>query len=63
MREPHRVGRDALLDGLAHVGRRAEEAVGGHEPFERLMRALEVVALDEEPDATLAVGEVGEDGA
>lgn len=61
--EAHGVGRDVFLDGRAHVGRRAEEAVGGHEAFEALMRALEVVRVDEQLDAAVAVGEVREHGA
>jgi hypothetical protein len=57
-REAHLVVGDALLDHRAYVGRRAEESVGGHEAFERLVRPLEVVGVDEVRDATVAVGEV-----
>lgn len=60
VREPHRVRGDALLDGRAHVRRRAEEPVRRHEPAERLVRALEVVRVDEELDAPVAVREVRE---
>ncbi len=60
LREAQRVRGDLRLHGRAHVRRRAEEAVGGHEPVEPLMRALEVVVLDEERDAPQAVREVGE---
>lgn len=59
VRETERVLGHALLDHRAHLRRRAEEAIRGHEPTERLMRPLEVVALDEERDALVAVGEVG----
>lgn len=57
-REAHLVVGDALLDHGAHVRRRAEESVGGHEAFERLVRPLEVVGVDEVRDAPVAVGEV-----
>lgn len=63
VREPRRVGLDVFLDGGAHVRRGAEEAVRRHEPTERLVRALEVVAVDEELDPSVAVGEVREDSA
>lgn len=63
VREAHRVGRDVFLDGFTHVWSRAEEAVGRHEPIERLVRALEVVGVDEELDAPVAVGEVREHSA
>ena len=39
---------------------RAEEAVRGRQTLDRLVRALEVVVLDEQSRATLAVIEVGE---
>ena len=61
--ETHRVGRDALLDGLTHVRRCTEEAVCWNEARERLMRALKVVGLNEELNAAVAIGEVGKDGA
>lgn len=61
--EAQRIGLDVFLDGGSHVRGGAEEAVGGDEPIERLVRALEVVGVDEELDAPRAVGEVGEDGA
>ena len=63
VREAHRVGGDALLDGRAHVRRGAEEPVGGHEAGKRLVRSLEVVGMHEELDAPIAVGEIREDGA
>lgn len=63
VREAHRVGGDVFLDGFTYVRRGAEEAVGGNEPFERLMRTLEVVGVHEELDASVAVREVREDGA
>lgn len=60
--QAHLVVGDAALDHLTHVRRRAEEAVGGHQALERLMRALEIVRVDEVRDAPVAVGEVREDG-
>lgn len=63
VREAHRVGRDRFLDGIAHVRRCAEEAIGRHEAVERLMRTLEVVRVDEELDAAIAVGKVRKHGA
>jgi hypothetical protein len=60
LREAERVRSHLRLDGSAHVRRRAEEAVRRDEPVEALMRALEVVVLDEQRDAPQAIGEVGE---
>jgi hypothetical protein len=57
-REACRVVRDALLDGGPHLRRRPEEAIGGHQPLDALVRALEVVRVDEKPQAAFAVGEV-----
>lgn len=62
-REPQRVLRDVLLHRLAHHRSRAEEAVRRHESSERLVRPLEVVAVDEDGEPSLTVFEVGEDGA
>lgn len=62
-REPQRVRRDLLLDGLAHVRRGAEEPVRGHEAVERLVRALEVVVREEVLESALRVDEVREHGA
>ncbi len=62
-RQPHLVVGNALLDRRAHVRSRAEESVRGHEPLERLVRALEVVRVDEMPDAPVTVREVREDRA
>lgn len=59
VRETERVLGHALFDDRAHLRGGTEEAIRGHEPTERLMRPLEVVALDEERDALVAVGEVG----
>ena len=59
-RKPHLVVGDALLDHLAHMRCRAEEAVRRHETVERLVRALEVVRVDEVRDAPVAVGVVRE---
>ena len=62
-RERERVLRDRRLDRRAHLRGGSEEAVGRGQPRERLVRALEVVVLHEEPHPALAVGEVGEHGA
>jgi hypothetical protein len=48
LREPDRVVGHVLLDGIPHLSRRSEEAVGRDEPVECLVRALEVVAVDVE---------------
>ena len=61
VREPERVVRDGLLDCSADLRRSAEEAVGGYEPFQRLVGPLEVVCVDEEAESADAIGEVGED--
>lgn len=61
--EPQRVVLDVLLDGGAYVRRRAEVPIGGHQSIDALMWPLEVVAVDEKPEPTSAVGEVREDGA
>ena len=61
LRHPHGVVGDVALDRLSHVRCRAEEAVRRHEPPERLVRSLEVVRVDEEPQPPHAVGEVRED--
>ena len=57
-RQTHLVVTHALLDRCTHVRRSAEESVRRHETFERLVRALEVVRVDEMHDATVAIGEV-----
>jgi hypothetical protein len=62
-REAQRVRRHRLLDGLAHLRRRAEVPVRRHQASQRLMRPPEIVRLDEELEAPLAIGEVCEDGA
>lgn len=59
--QPQRIRRHVLFDCGAHLGRRAEEAVRGHQPAEGLVRALEVVGLHEEPYAPDAIVEVRED--
>lgn len=53
--EAHRVVGDALFDGLTHLRSGAEEAVCRHETSERLVRPLEVVGMNEEPDTACAV--------
>jgi hypothetical protein len=52
------VGLNVLLDGCPHLGCRAEVAVRRHQTTEPLVRPLEVVALDEERQSSLTVGEV-----
>lgn len=63
LRQPHGVRRDLRLDGGAHLRRCAEEAVGGDQAAERLVRALEVVVLDEQPEPPLAVRVIRKDRA
>jgi hypothetical protein len=62
VRHAQRVVRDALLDRRAHLGCCAEESIRRHETLDALMGTMEVVRVDEEFDAPLTVGEVGEDG-
>jgi hypothetical protein len=57
-RQAERVLLHALLDRLSHVLRSPEKAVGGDQPRQRLVRPLEIVAVDEEPDPSAAVDEV-----
>jgi hypothetical protein len=57
-RQPLGVLRDALLHGCSHLRRGTEEAIGRHEPLDALVRSLEVVSVDEEPEAPVAVSEV-----
>jgi len=61
VRQPRRVRRHALLHRFSHLRCRAEEAVRRRQPTERLVRTLEVVAVDEEAQSLLAVCVVGED--
>ncbi|MBL8111886.1 MAG: hypothetical protein JNK60_03305 [Acidobacteria bacterium] len=63
LREPQSVLRDVLLDGLAHVRRGPEEAIGRHEAVHGLVRTLEVVGIHEERQTTGEIIEVGKDGA
>jgi len=62
VRESRRVLGDVRLHRFPHLRRRAEESVGWHEPGEPLVRPLEVVAVDEEPEPLLTVCVVREDG-
>jgi hypothetical protein len=62
-REPLRVLGHRLLDSRADLRRRTEEAVRRHQAADALVRAAEVVAVDEERHPPRAVFEVGEDGA
>jgi hypothetical protein len=47
MREAQRIRSDVLLDRCAHLRRSVEETISWDQPFEALVRALEVVRLDE----------------
>lgn len=58
--EPEGIGLDRCLDGISDLGSRTEEPVRRGEPFQGLVGTLEVVVLDEQGDAPLAVVEVGE---
>jgi hypothetical protein len=60
-REAQRVLVDARAQHLPHVRCRLKETVGGDEPFDALVRPVKIVAVDEERQAPLAVGEVRED--
>jgi hypothetical protein len=62
-RHPQRVRFDVRLDRRLHLRRRAEEAICGHQPFDALVRPLEVVAVHEEFEALQQVRVVGEHGA
>jgi hypothetical protein len=62
-RQTHRVRRHPFLDRRAHVRRRLEETVGGHQSLDPLMRALEVVRVDVQTEPPFAVGVVAEDRA
>jgi hypothetical protein len=55
--------RDVRLDGRAHRRGGAEEPIRRRQSLQRLVRALEVVVLHEQPHPSLAVLEVGKHGA
>jgi hypothetical protein len=55
------VVRDVLLDGLSHVWGGSKEPIRRHQASDALVRAAEVVAIDEERHSPRAVGEVGKD--
>jgi hypothetical protein len=59
--QPQAVVDDRLLHRRAHLRRRLEVPVGRHQTFDSLMRALEVVGVDEELEPPLQVCEIGED--
>jgi hypothetical protein len=61
--ESQRVGLDRLLHRVAHLLRRAEESVGGHEARQRLVGPVEVVVVDEEREPSLAIAVVRKDRA
>lgn len=58
LRQAKRIGRDRRLDRRAHLRRGAEEAVRRRQALNPLVRALEVVVLNKERRAALAVIEV-----
>jgi hypothetical protein len=60
LRQRHRVDSDTSLDCLAHLRRRTEESIRRHLATNPLMRATEVVGLDEEAHSPLAVRVVRE---
>lgn len=60
LREAKRVGLDLGLDRGAHLRRGAEVPIRGDRAVDALVRALEVVVLDEELEAPQAVREVRE---
>jgi hypothetical protein len=57
-RQPLRVVGHRALDSLPHVRGRPEIPVRRHQPIKRLVRPVEVVTVDEEPQSLLAVGEI-----
>lgn len=59
--QPQAVVGDRLLHRRADLRGRLEEAVGGYEAADALVRALEVVGVDEEAEPALQVGVVRED--
>jgi len=59
-RKPKGVLGHRRFDRRSHLRRRAEEPVGGRKPLQGLVRTLEVVVLNKERCAPLAVVEVGE---
>jgi hypothetical protein len=62
-RQAQGVGGDVGFDHGTHLGGGAEETVCRRQALQRLVRALEVVVLDEEADTALAIVEVGKHGA
>jgi hypothetical protein len=60
LRQAQRVFGHLRLDARAHGARCTEEPVGRRESFKSLVRSLEVVVLDVQRHAALAVLEVGE---
>lgn len=57
-REPQRVLLDALLHRVPHVRRRLEEAIRRDDSLDALVRTMEVVPIDVEPESPLTVREV-----
>lgn len=59
LRKTHRVVFDRRFHRRAHLRGRLEKSVGRHEAIDALMRALEVVGVDEKLESTVEVAEVG----
>ncbi len=57
------VGRHPRLQTAAHFRRRPEVTVGRHQAVDALVRALEVVVVDEQSDPALGIAHVDEDRA
>lgn len=58
LRESQRVGLHLGLDGRAHVRCRSKEPVRWNSSVDALMRALKIVVLNKQPDASKTIGEV-----
>jgi hypothetical protein len=57
-RQPRRVLGHGLLHHRPHLRRQPEEAICGRQPLDALVRSLEIVAVDEDPQPAVAVREV-----
>jgi hypothetical protein len=57
-REPCGVLRHRVLHRRPHLRRQPEESIRGRQPFDALVRPLEVVAIDEEPQPTVTVRKI-----
>jgi len=54
------VGLHPRLQGPPHFGSGAEEAVGRHQAIDPLVRALEIIMVDEMPDTLAGIAQVDE---